>query len=147
MFGIVPFSRNNLLRRDFMDLAKIMDNFFEDRNVDSSLRDSSHFKVDVKDTGKEYIVEAELPGVNKEDIGVKIENDILMVSVCTNEEKSEENENYIRKERRSGSYYRTFKLEGIKDEQVNASYKDGILSITLPKDEDNKSKGRNIEIH
>jgi HSP20 family protein len=128
----------------------MVDNFFDESNIWgilSDLRGNQGFKVDVKDHEKEYVVEAELPGVKKEDITLNIENDLLSISVNTTMEKNEERKQYIRKERSFGSYSRNFRLDGIKEEGVRAEYKDGILSVYLPKDVEKQVKGRNVEIN
>ncbi len=102
-------------------------------------------KADVKETDKEYIVEAELPGVNKEDIVIDLHDDVLTLGVDIKQEKDEENDGYIYKERQRGSYRRSFNVVNIDNEKVKASYKDGILTVNLPKAEEGK-KTRKIDI-
>ena len=76
-------------------------------------------------------------GFSKEDINIDLNNDTLTISAFHNEEKNEEDKkhNYIRKERRYNSYTRSFYVEGVKPEDIQASYKDGILDVTFPKKE------------
>jgi HSP20 family protein len=148
MFNLVPFKRNNNVSDDFMDMRKFMDSFWDDTGLMGVFRDNGGgFKADIKETEKEYILEAELPGVNKENINLKIEEETLKISVNTSEEKKDERSNYIRRERRVGTYCRSFHLQGIKEEEVSANYENGILKVILPKDDVKREKGRNIDIN
>jgi HSP20 family protein len=70
---------------------------------------------------------------------------VLTLGVDVKDEKNEDKNGYIYRERSSGSYRRSFHMENIRNEDVKASYKDGILTVTLPKDEHGKAK-RRIEI-
>ena len=106
----------------------------------------AQIKVDIKENEKEYIVEADLPGVKKEEINVDLNNDRLTISVTRNEETNIEKENYIRKERRSGSYSRSFYVENVIENQISAKFENGVLSMVLPKRESGVSKNKRIEI-
>lgn len=91
-------------------------------------------------------MEAELPGVDKENIRLELKDDILTIGVDQNEQFEEERENYIRKERRVCSMSRSFQLPNVKNEDVSASFKNGILTITLPKQNPGKTNIRRINI-
>ena len=78
-----------------------------------------------------------MPGVRKEDITIEISDDVLTLAWIPYD--NEESEGYIYRERSSGSFKRSFHIQNIKHDEVKASYKDGILTIVLPKDE--KAKG------
>jgi len=102
-------------------------------------------RVDVSETDKEIQVAAELPGMGKEDIEVSLQEDQLVIRGEKKEEKKEENRNYVRTERSYGSFTRVIPLTApVREEQVDAVFKDGVLKITLPKAADT-GKGR-IEI-
>ena len=75
-------------------------------------------KVDIKESDDKYLLEAELPGVNKDDINIEIRNDIITISVERNEEIKEERENYIRRERRYGSFRRSFPVEDVEQDKI-----------------------------
>lgn len=90
-------------------------------------------KADVKETENAYIVEAELPGVKKENIELVCEEGVLAITAKAAEEKAEEKENYVRKERYSSEMTRRFELEGIDEENISAKMEDGVLYVTLPK--------------
>ena len=145
MFGLTPFNsrRNGMIRRnDFWDIRDFMDSFFND----PFFQGSSGIRDDIRETDKEYIVDAEIPGVNKDDIKVELVDDVLTISVERNEQINEERENYIRRERRYGSCSRSFYVENVKNDGVKAKYDNGILTITLPKQEYGKKNGKRIEI-
>ncbi len=149
MSGLTPYNRKNRdLKKDvaniFEEINSLVENFF-DNAMPSILTNKIH--VDIKENESEYIVEAELPGVDKDEIKVELNHNTLTISVERNEEIKEERENYIRQERNYGSMVRSFYLENIKDDKVKASYNDGILSIKLPKTTRGKLKRKKIDIN
>ncbi len=148
MFGLVPYSRKNdgvSRRDDFFGIDRFFDDFFRDPFFARVSSMVSPIRADVKENEREYIVEAEIPGVRKEDIVIDLHDDVLTLGVDVKDEKNEDKNGYIYRERSSGSYRRSFHMENIRNEDVKASYKDGILTVTLPKDEHGKAK-RRIEI-
>lgn len=101
-------------------------------------------KVDIIDHDNEIEVQAALPGVKKEDLDVSINNQTITIRASTKEEKKEEGK-YFRREITRGEFQRTLSLpENVDNEHVAASFKDGILKVTIPKTE--KSKRKSIEI-
>jgi HSP20 family protein len=101
--------------------------------------------VDVKEADNEVKVTAELPGINKEDIKIDVRDRNVEIKAETKEEKKEEKEGYIYKERRQESFYRRLDLPANVDaDKTKATYKDGILTLSLPKTE--KVKKTKIEI-
>lgn len=149
MFGLTPFNRkkNSFINRpqSIFDVDNIFDSFFGDSLLPSFFN-SRQIKVDIKETENEYIIEAELPGVKKEEISLEINDDLLTISVERNEETTTEKENYIRKERSFGSMSRSFTVSNIINEKVSAKFSDGILTIILPKKEPGMPKYRRIDI-
>lgn len=97
-------------------------------------------KADVKETENAYIVEAELPGVKKENVELVCEEGVLSITARAAEEKTEEKAEYVRKERFSSEMTRRFELEGIDSENISAKMEDGILYVTLPKKEPEKNE-------
>ncbi len=145
MFDLVPF-RNR--RRGEVEESKdpfnnLVNDFFSDA---FNMIDTKSFKTDVKETDDEYIIESELPGLNKEDIDIEMTDDYLTISAQNEEKFEDEGENYIRQERRTGSYQRVFRIDNVKDEEIKANYDNGILTLTLPKKEKSKPKKRTIDI-
>lgn len=128
MYRLTPYRNRNLNARDVFDL---FDDFFGDRKV-NYVRD---FRVDVREEKDKYIVEAELPGLTKKDLAIKFENDHLHISIEKEQETEEENDDnkYIHKERHMFRSERSIYLEDVDPKKLNASLKDGILSIELMK--------------
>ena len=90
--------------------------------------------VDVIEKDKELIVKADIPGVEKKDITLNIKGDMLEITAERKEEKEEKEEGYIRKERGYSSYYRSLHLPtDIDSEKTEATFKDGVLKLTIPK--------------
>ncbi len=105
-----------------------------------------NFSTDVIDKGDSYLLEAELPGFQKEDIKIDLDKDTLTITAAHNEEKREEKDNYVRQERRYNSYCRSFHIPGIKKENISAEYNNGVLGITLPKEQAVIEEVKRIEI-
>ena len=95
----------------------------------------SAMKLDVTENDKAYTVKAELPGVDKKDIDVKIDGNVVSIHAKVDRKtEQKEGDRVIRRERYSGSFARTFSLASDIDESTaNAQYQDGVLSLTLPK--------------
>ena len=87
-----------------------------------------------------------MPGVKKEDIRLDLRDGILTVGVEHDENVDEKRDNYIRKERRYGSYSRSFSVDGVNQENVTAKYNDGVLTVNLPKSEEQRPKTHRIAI-
>jgi HSP20 family protein len=101
-------------------------------------------KVDIIDHDNEIEVQAALPGIKKEDLDVSINNQTITIRTSTKEEKKEEGK-YFRREITRGEFQRTLSLpDNVDDANAKASFKDGILKVTIPKTE--KSKRKTIEI-
>ena len=144
MFEMMPyaFNHNQSLLDSFADFEK---NFFGELG-----RSASSFSTDIRDNGNEYVLEAELPGYNKEDIQVEVQNGQLMISAKheeKQEEKDEKSGQYIRRERRYGSFQRSFSLDGIDPDGIEGSYQDGVLKLVLPKEQPAAPVSHRIEIH
>lgn len=131
MFGLVPF-RKNLMNSNVNSFDNFISNFFNDDFLTSSNM-MGNFKADIKETPTEYIIDAELPGIKKEDITIDYKNNYLTVSANRQEVIEENNDNYIRKERHYGNFSRSFYIDDIDKNSVNARFDNGILSIVLPK--------------
>ena len=111
--------------------------------------ETNFFRTDVRETETGYLLEAELPGFKKEEIAVDIEGKALTITAKKeeNDEKKDEKEGYLRKERRSGTYSRSFRLNGIVTEEITASYEDGILRVALPKKERPAPEKRTVAVN
>lgn len=104
--------------------------------------------VDVCETDTGFVLKADLPGLNKEDITIDINNDVLTLKGEKRFEDQAKKDGYVRVERRYGSFSRTFSLsDNVDTDNVTANYKDGVLEITLPKQEEVKPKEIQIQVN
>ena len=100
---------------------------------------------DISETEKEYVITGEIPGMDVKDLDVTLLDSILTVKGEKKQEKEENEENYHRVERHYGSFQRSFRIpDKVKSDKLNATYKDGILKLTLPKAE--VSEAKKIEV-
>ncbi len=140
----------SLIKRDYRPISKDLNQFFEDffkLQNDSSFIDTGTWApaVDIKEEKHQFVVTADIPGVNIEDINVSLENNILTIQGKRECETTENRENYSRVERVQGQFYRRFSLPQSADEaKIDAAYKNGVLQILIPKKE--AAKGMRIEV-
>lgn len=105
------------------------------------------FKTDVTDEGDHYLLEADLPGFNKEDIHLDLDGETLTIRAERHSSvEKKEQQQLVRVERSYGSYSRSFDLSGIRAEDISARYENGVLQLTLPKKEASLPAARRIEI-
>ncbi|MDZ7343084.1 MAG: Hsp20/alpha crystallin family protein [candidate division KSB1 bacterium] len=98
-------------------------------------------KVDVSETKEHFIVRAELPGLKKDEVKLTLENNVLTLSGEKRDERKQDEGNYRWRESRYGKFERSFRLtDGIDRNNITADYKDGVLTITLPKTKEAQSK-------
>ena len=103
--------------------------------------------VDVHETEKEYVITASLPGVKKEDVKVALENGVLTLSGERKTDKEEKDKDWLRRETTYGSFRRSFIVpDGIHPEEIKAIQKDGILTVTLSKPAQVKSRGVSVKV-
>lgn len=126
----------------------MMEDFFNEPFMLANREIPTFFpKVDIVEDKERYLVRADMPGMNKDDINVFIEGDTLIISGEKKEEYKKETEGYTHLERSSGSFQRSFTLpQNIEKEKVNASYRDGVLELSLLKIGEPEKKGTKIEI-
>lgn len=141
MFEIMPFGyRRVSAYNPFRDFEEMSRSFWDNNNV-------SAFRTDITEKDGKYILEADLPGFKKKDISVDIDKDCLTITAEHKSEEKEENaDSYIRRERYYGSYTRSFNVKGIDTEAITAAYNDGVLTLTMPKKEPEIPAARRLEI-
>ncbi len=103
--------------------------------------------IDVYDSKDNFVVKADLPGLNKEEIEVSIEDDTLILKGEKKQESETKEQNFYRSERLYGSFFRAIALPATVDpSKVVAEYKDGVLKLTLPKKEDARPKQIKVDV-
>jgi HSP20 family protein len=150
----LSFGRDPFFTDPFQELRRMqkdMDKLFGlvESNKDNKGNTISFWNpvCDIKETDKNYIVHAELPGVPKENINIQLENGILTISGEKKEEKKEENEKYHRIERNYGKFSRSIVVpEGITHDQIKAKFDNGVLELTFPKPPEPKKEIKKITI-
>ena len=105
-----------------------------------------NFSTDVIDKGDSYLLQAELPGFNKEEINIDLDRETLTISANHSEEKKDKKDNYVRQERSYRSYCRSFHIPGIRKENIEAAYNNGVLEITLLKESGVVEAPKRIEV-
>lgn len=132
----------NLIPKDFTGgeelLGKLMNSFWQERQMNT----------DIKEYEDQYLVKADLPGIKKENIRVSYVNNTLTISATQTDELEEKDDlgHYLRKERSSSAYQRTFTITDIDDASIKAKFEDGVLTLTLPKASYKDAPAQNIPI-
>jgi len=143
MFELIPFanSRGMDLYRPFRDLENLERSLFSGSAMGS-------FQTDIKDSGDAYVLEADLPGVKKEDIHIDIDGDRLSISAqrSSGSDEKDSSGNYIRCERSYGSFTRSFDISGVRSEDISAAFDNGVLTLTMPKQVQTVPASRRLEI-
>ena len=133
------YNLENKKKNNYLNIFDDFNNFFENAL-------SKEMKTNIVDNGNSYHLACEMPGIKKENIKINFENDTLSITVSKNNNNKEENKNYIIKERYESSLKRSFYLEDVDANSINAKLEDGILNITLNKVEEKKNPKKIIEI-
>ncbi|AAO36934.1 Hsp20/alpha crystallin family protein [Clostridium tetani] len=145
MFDMIPFKRNNSMKRDsYFD--EFFDNFFNNDFLVPIKFPKNNFRADLKETNNEYIIEADLPGISKDAVKVNYSNNNLVISAKREDIIENKDENYIRRERSYGEFKRAFYVDNVDENNIKASFKNGVLRINLTKLEDTTKARKQIEI-
>lgn len=128
----------DLIPRSFLN-----NNLFDD----FSLLRENNMKCDIYEKDGNYHIEVDIPGFNKEDIKIEAKNDYLTITAEKSTDNKDESgdKNYIHRERTYGKYQRSFYLNGLDSENIDAEFNGGVLKIMVPKKDDNDNK-KYIEI-
>lgn len=105
------------------------------------------FRVDVRDEGENYVLEAELPGLSREDIKVDVDEGMLTISAQWTNGECCERRAFVINERRSGRVQRAFALDNVVEEEISAEYVNGMLTVKLPKRERREHTARRVELN
>ena len=133
-----------------MLMPKIFDDdFFRDDFFDRKDRTFNLMKTDIREDENSYLLEVDLPGYSKDDIKIDITDGYLTINAKVEKENNDEKKNYVRRERFTGEVSRSFYVgDDIKEDEVKANFKNGILTLEVPKLslEDKKKDKKYIEI-
>lgn len=129
-------------------LNQLFESFFGERNPDWYQEAGAWApEVDVEETTNAIVLRADLPGMSKQDMHISVENNRLTISGERKSEKSDKERNFHRIERTYGSFCRSFSLPAtVLADRVEASYKDGVLEVTVPKAEEVKPREIDIKM-
>ena len=130
----------------FRDMEEMERRFFNDPFF--SAPDLATFKTDITDEGDHFLLEADLPGFDKNDIHLEINGDTLSVQAVRHSkvEKKDGNNRVVRMERSYGTYSRSFDVSGVETGEISASFADGVLKLSLPTRQESLPSTRRIAI-
>jgi HSP20 family protein len=128
--------------RSWLGSRHVVDRFFDDFFTNSFESDTVwHPNIDIVEKDDKLLTTVELPGINKEDVSISIENNVLSIEGTKKHEKEEKKEQYYRNERSFGSFKRSFKLPYPVDaKKIKANFKNGLVKIEIPKSPEAKAK-------
>lgn len=137
MSDIIPSNKKKtgLLDIDFDDFSTSLSDFFNERWPLHRKMEEDTFKLDVQETDTQYVIDAELPGVQKEEVKVELDKGRLTIEVEREEKVDKEEKNYIHQERRYSSMSRSIYLKDTKSDGVKAKLENGVLNLVIQKEE------------
>ena len=153
MFGLVPYRKvsnaTNGAGSIFREMEELERRFFGDSfSSIFKTEGAAGFRTDISDKGDSYLLEADLPGFDKDSIHIDLSEDTLTIRAERHSEHEEEDKkgSYVCCERSYGQYQRSFDVSGIDKDGIRAKYADGVLSLTLPKAQEVLPAVKRLEI-
>ena len=150
MFDLLPFKRRSEVPRVFSEMDDLLQKMWVDfpfHNLEEGATLSWSPRLDVSETDKALEIVADLPGMDKKDINISLDGDLLTIKGEKKEVKEKKDKHFHTIERRSGSFYRTLRLPvTVENDKIEANFKDGVLTLTLPKSKEAAKKVAQIEI-
>lgn len=145
--GLLPWEPREGLDSFRNEFDRIFDRFFGGTPLMRGETEAWGPAVDVIDEENQVVVRSAIPDINKENLEVRVTDDMLTISGRTEEEKTKDRRNYYIRELRSGSFRRDIPLPAeVDSEKVAASYKNGVLTITLPKIKEARAREVKVKI-
>lgn len=140
---------NLISRNSLFDIESLLDAWPQISGNASMSASTFSPRVDITEKNGHYELTAELPGVNKQDIEVTLDNGMLTITAeSRSEDKEEKDGRVIRQERRYGKYTRSFTLgNDIKEKDIKAEFNDGVLKLSVPKVEQKAPVSHRIDVH
>jgi HSP20 family protein len=150
MFDLLPFKRRSEVPSVFSEMDDLLQKMWVDfpfHNLEEGATLSWSPRLDVSETDKALEIVADLPGMDKKDINVSLDGDLLTIKGEKKEVKEKKDKHFHTIERRSGSFYRALRLPvAVESDKIEANFKDGVLTLTLPKSKEAAKKVAQIEI-
>ena len=145
MFELRPYRKNNSVSyyNPFRDMESFEKAFFGDPYYRNAL---AEFKTDITDEGDHFLLEADMPGFEKNDIHLDVSGDTLTIKAERLTKTEDKKDRYVCSERSYGSYSRSFDITGIDAAGIKAKYNNGVLSLTLPKKVEKQPESQRVEI-
>ncbi|AXG70275.1 spore protein SP21 [Kordia sp. SMS9] len=140
----------NIVKRRNADFPSIFDELFQTDWFGGMANPATATKgtipaTNIKETADNFILEVAAPGKTKEDFKLSLDHDVLTISTEEKKEETKKEDNYTRREFSFSAFTRSFKLpQTVNKEEINATYTDGILHVTLPKREEDKVKPKRL---
>ncbi|MFJ2044817.1 MULTISPECIES: Hsp20/alpha crystallin family protein [Paenibacillus] len=146
MFDLIPFRKRN--EDLFGHMLKSFNDMVESPFLSPFGTGLQPFRTDIREEQNKYLVEAELPGIAKEDIDIHVEGNELIIRAKRNEmtEQKDDTNRIIRQERRSGEFIRRFYVEHIDEENIKARLENGVLKLDIPKRPGEDHSRKSIQI-
>lgn len=147
MFEIKPYRKQEIGTWDpFSEMEEIERRFFGNSFFSGS--SLAAFKTDITDENDHYELKADLPGFRKEDIRLDLEDDTLTITAerHSEHEKQDKKNKYLCCERSYGAYSRSFDMSGVETDRIKATYRDGVLTLKLPKKAGRKTTTKRLSI-
>ena len=144
MFSLIPFE-NMIMGNASSSLSDIFDTFFND-DLTKMFNMEESIKTEIKEKDDSYLLKAELPGVNKEDLQLDYNDGYLTISAVQNTNFENKNDNYFGQERCYKQVSKSFYFDNVEKEKIQAKFQDGILGVILPKKEVSKNNSSKIYI-
>jgi len=138
----------NLMNQFCQDMDKFFDHYDRQSEDQKAIATSAWMPaVDIKEEAQQFVIQADIPGVDPKDIELSMENAVLTIKGERQSENQDEGQNYKRVERTSGSFYRRFSLPDTADsDKISANGKNGVLQISIPKRELAKPRKITVQI-
>lgn len=150
MFDLLPFKKRSSVPNVFSEMDEMIKKMwfgFPFHNLQEDMDVAWSPRLDVSETDNNLEIVADLPGMEKKDITVTLEDNLLTIKGEKKEEKENKDKQYHTIERCSGSFYRAVRLPvEVEKDKIEAAFKDGVLTLRLPKSKDSKRKVAQIEI-
>ena len=144
---LVPWRPFGTLSSTRKELDRLWGRFFRETPAIGAFTEEWLPSVDISETKKNFIVKAELPGLDAKDVSVSLSGDFLIIKGEKKKEEEEKDEHHHYMERYSGSFQRSFQLPtSVKGDKVEATFNKGVLKVTIPKAEEAEKKEIEIKV-